>query len=79
MRQCRICKRLGFESNHLIGACKYYSRLIQIGKELNKNSNPKAKKCSLCRCKGHNCKKCILLNQLIQEIEESNLEQSDND
>ena len=68
-RKCKVCIKLGFECDHLTGLCKYYQRLIEIGKQFDDSlGNAESKKCSLCKCRGHNCQKCISLAKLIEEI-----------
>lgn len=70
-RKCPVCTKLGYESDHMAGLCKYYQRLIEIGQEMNQAfTDQELKKCSLCKCKGHNCKKCLALKALKDEITE---------
>ena len=73
-RKCNVCEKLGLDSNHLTGLCKNYKRLIEIGKKNAENSSGN-NKCSLCKCPGHTCRKCISLKELIQEIESSKTSQ----
>lgn len=36
---CKICEILGLDNQHLPGLCKYYNRLLEIGKYLPENEN----------------------------------------
>lgn len=68
-RKCKICQKLGFDANHMTGLCKYYNRIIEIGKEINaSNKELQGKRCSLCKCPGHTCRKCQSLIILTDEI-----------
>lgn len=67
-RKCKICEKLGYDSNHLIGLCKYYEKLKAIAKELKLDKDDGGKKCTLCKCSGHYSRNCPALKKLIEEI-----------
>ena len=73
-RKCKVCEKLGYDSNHLTGMCKYYKRLLEIGKEYDDASDHSKNKCSLCKCHGHSCRNCSSLHRLIEEKKEKSTE-----
>ena len=69
-RKCKICQALGQDADHLIGLCKYYLQLKEIGKEMDAQivDTKSYRRCKLCGCRGHNARKCKALANLIPII-----------